>query len=73
MPAPLLAKYMRLRRELQGAEVAASHRQRLAQELARIECTLVGMGFTPFLDTLPSAQFDLDAESSAAGRPHRLF
>jgi len=57
---------MRLRRELQSADAASNHRQRLAHELARVESTFVEMGFTPLVDTLPCAHFAADAESSTA-------
>ena len=69
MPAPLLPKYLRLRRESQSAELAWNHRQRLARELAQLEGTFVEMGLMPFADTQPCEHFNLDAEISTASTP----
>jgi hypothetical protein len=53
---PLLPKYLRLRREWQGADPRSGRHRRLAQELAQLERAFVDMGVTPFADTQPCEQ-----------------
>ena len=48
----LLGKYVRLRDELASASHAA-HRQRIFEEMQRLERWLADAGLTPFQDTRP--------------------
>ena len=53
--APLIAKYLRLRREWLGADPVSGlhHRLALVRSFAQFERDFVDMGVTPFFDTQP--------------------
>jgi len=51
--SPLLAKYLRLRREWLGADPVSGLHQRLSHELAALERDFVAMDVSPFIDTEP--------------------
>jgi len=56
----LLSKYLRLRRDWQGADPGSGLHQRLAKELAELERAFGDRGVTPFADTQPFEQIDQD-------------
>jgi hypothetical protein len=62
----LMPKYLRVRREWQLVDAGSGHRQRLADELARLERTFTDMGVMHFADTQPSGYVDGDPNESAA-------
>lgn len=50
---PLLAKYLRLRREWLGADPVSGLHHRLSDDIAQLELDFVAMGVSPFVDTQP--------------------
>ena len=58
----LLSKYLRLRRDWQGADLGSGLHRRLAQELAELERAFGDTGATSFADTQPFEQIDQDLE-----------
>ena len=57
--APLLAKYLRLRREWLGADPVSGWHQRLSHEMAQLELDFAEMGVSPFIDTQPFEHVEL--------------
>ena len=51
--APLLAKYLRLRREWSAADPVSGLHRRLSHEIAQLEFDFAEMGVGPFVDTQP--------------------
>ena len=58
----LLSRYLRLRRDWQGADPGSGLHRRLAQELAELERAFGDTGVTPFADTQPFEQIDQHLE-----------
>ena len=56
----MLSKYLRVRRDWQGADPESGLHRRLAQELAELERAFGDTGVTPFADTQPCEQVEQD-------------
>ena len=59
--APLLAKYLRLRREWSVADPVSGLHHRLSHEIAQLELDFVEMGVSPFVDTQPFERWSVSA------------
>jgi len=56
--SPLLAKYLRLRREWLGADPVSRLHHRLSHEIALLERDFVASDIRPFVDTQPFEHVD---------------
>jgi len=56
--SPLVAKYLRLRREWLGADPVSGLHHRLSHEIALLERDFVARDIPPFVDTQPLENVD---------------